>query len=250
MTRASLFVALMLLPLAASGSGDQPGIDPRADSLVHRMSDELANLRSFRVDTEAADEIVLQSGQKVQEVSQSRVAVKRPNRLRSDRLGPIADVVFRYDGDQLSLLGKRTGMYATAKAPSTLDAAIDYGRDELGLEAPGADLLFSRPYEVLMQGVSSGQYVGLEPIEGVLCHHLAFRSAEVDWQIWIEDGPHPLPRRYVITSKSEPGSPEFAVRLSHWEPHATLPDSLFSFTPPAGAKKIDFLSRSGGARSP
>jgi hypothetical protein len=90
--------------------------------------------------------------------------------------------------------------------------------------------------------------VGLEPIDGVPCHHLAFRSADVDWQIWIEDGAHALPHRYVITSKKEPGSPEFAVQLSHWDPQAALPDSLFSFAPPAGSTKIEFLSRSKESR--
>ncbi len=242
MSRALIIVAL--LPLAAWDTGARPAIDPRADVLVHRMSDELANLHSFRVDAGAADEVVLKSGEKLQNVTQSRVAVKRPNRLRSDRIGPIADVVFRYDGDQISLFGKRTGMYATAKAPATLDATIDFSRDELGLEAPAADLLFSRPYKVLMDGVTSGEYVGLEPIDGVPCHHLAFRSPDVDWQIWIQDGPHPLPRRYVITTKTVPGQPEFAVRLTNWEPDAPLPDSTFKFTPPPGSKKIDFLTRS------
>ncbi|MDB4965250.1 MAG: hypothetical protein JWN44_939 [Myxococcales bacterium] len=253
MTRTSTIVAMVLIPVAA-GAGGSPGdstrphIDPRADALVHRMSAELASLRSFRVDADAADEVVLRSGQKLQELSQSHVAVKRPNRLRAERVGTIADVVLRYDGDQLSLFGNRTAMYATAHAPPTLDGAINYGRDRLGLEAPAADLLFSRPYDVLMDGVSSGEYVGLEPVDGVPCHHLAFRAAEVDWQIWIEDGPHPLPRRYVITSKTELGSPEFTVRLSHWDPQASLPDSLFSFAPPAGATKIDFLPSDAGTR--
>jgi hypothetical protein len=250
MRRTLTVVAIALIPLASARAGTEPNgggqarIDPRAQELVRHMSDELASLNSFRVDADAADEVVLKSGQKVQQVSESHVAVKRPNRLRTERVGPVADVVFRYDGDELSVFGKRTGMYAKTKAPPTIDATIDFGRDELGLEAPGADLLFSRPYDVLMDGVTAGEYVGLEPIDGVNCHHLAFRGSEVDWQIWIQDGPRALPRRYVITSKQETGAPEFVVQLSHWDPNAALPDSLFSFAPPAGAKKIDFLTRS------
>ncbi|MGZ3441653.1 MAG: DUF2092 domain-containing protein [Polyangia bacterium] len=248
MRRASTVLAILFIPLAPAVAGPKSGIDPRADALVHRMSDELASLRSFRVDADAVDEVVLKSGQKLQQISESKVAVKRPNRLRSERVGPITDVVFRYDGKELSVFGKRTGMYAMSKAPPTLDATLDFGRDELGLEAPGADLLFSKPYEVLMDGVTAGEYVGLEPIDGIPCHHLAFRSADVDWQIWIEDGERALPHRYVITSKREPGSPEFAVQLSHWDPQAALPDSLFSFAPPAGSTKIEFLSRSKESR--
>jgi hypothetical protein len=36
---------------------------------------------------------------------------------------------------------------------------------------------------------------------GVECDHLAFRNADTDWQIWIESGAKPIPRKYVITSK-------------------------------------------------
>jgi hypothetical protein len=231
-------------PLVARAAPPPPGpaIDPRADQELRRMSSYLAGLDRFRVTSTAVDEVVTTSGQKLQQVSTSQVSLKRPNRLRSDRVGPFADMTFRYDGRSFSLYGKRTGMYALAPAPATLDGAIDVARDQYGLDAPGADLLLSRPYDVLMDGVTDGTYVGLEPIDGVPCHHLAFRGQDVDWQIWIQDGPEPLPRRYVITSKTVPGSPEFTVRLANWEPHAPLADQLFEFTPPPGATRIQFLA--------
>jgi hypothetical protein len=205
-------------------------------------------LPSFRVDTQAADELVLTNGEKLQEVSTSRVAIKRPNKLRSDRVGPIgagpvADVTFRYNGRSFTIFGKRTGMYATASAPGNIDDAIDAARARLGVEAPAADLFYEDPYAVLTEDVTEGRYVGFEPIDGVNCHHLAFRGTDVDWQIWVQDGPQPLPRRYLITSKTEPTQPEFVVNLSRWEAPATIPDDEFSFTPPPGAKRIEFLPR-------
>ena len=244
---------LLLVAVAAPGqarAAPPPGaaIDPQADRELRRMTSYLPLLDSFKVNTTAVDEMVTTSGEKVQQVAQSQLAVKRPNRLRTDRLGPIADITLRYDGHNFSVYGKRTGMYATAIAPPTLDRAIDAARDRYRIDAPGADLLFSRPYDVLMDGVTSGRYVGLEPIGDVLCHHLAFRAREVDWQIWIQDGPEPLPRRYVITSKSEPGSPQFAVDFERWEPNAALAESLFQFTPPAGATRIDFIAPSRASR--
>ena len=244
MRRMVWVVALAALPWAAS-EAQQPGrgVEPRARELLQRMSNELGRTPSFRVDTVAVDEVVLRSGQKLQRVSQSRVAVRRPDRLRDDRIGPFGDVAVQYDGRQLSIYGKRTMLYATAPMPPTLDAMIDVARDRYGLDAPGADLLYGNPFAVLMEDTRSGEYVGLEPIDGVPCHHLAFRGTQADWQIWIEDGPHPLPRRYVITSKNVPGEPEFAVQLRRWEPGVSLPDSLFTFTPPPGARRIELLRR-------
>lgn len=235
-------------PQGKNAAPQGKNIDPRADRELRRMSDYLGGLDTFSVTGTAVDEVVSTSGEKLQQVSSSQVAVKRPDRLRSDRIGPVADMILRYDGHTISLYGKRTGLYATSPAPPTLDATIDWARDRYGLEAPGADLLFSRPYDVLMDRVTEGRYIGVEPIDGVPCHHLAFREPDVDWQIWIQDGPEPLPRRYVITSKTVPGKPEFTVQLTNWEPHAPLPDQVFRFTPPPGATRIQFLATPRASR--
>jgi hypothetical protein len=236
-----MITALALVAAGVVAAQPRPSIDPKADDILRRMSGYLASLQSFRVASTSVDELVLPDGQKVQSVAESLVAVKRPNRLRSDRVGPLADAEFRYDGSTFSIYGKRLNLYASAAAPPTLDAAIDAARDRFGLYAPGGDLLFSDPYGVLMQDTTQGRYVGLDPIDGVPCHHLAFRGREVDWQIWIEDGPEPLPLRYVITSKNDFGQPEFQVRLSRWEPHAVIADQTFVFVPPPGSARIELL---------
>jgi hypothetical protein len=71
--------------------------------------------------------------------------------------------------------------------------------------------------------------------------HLAFRNAEVDWQIWIQQGDRPVPRKLVVTSKRMPGSPQFVTVLSDWQTAPAITDTTFSFVPPKGAQKIDFL---------
>jgi hypothetical protein len=43
--------------------------------------------------------------------------------------------------------------------------------------------------------------LGSGVIGGVEYDHLAFRTNEVDWQIWIAQGARPYPCRYVSTSK-------------------------------------------------
>jgi hypothetical protein len=247
-TLLSLMIGVALLAAAGTGTAKNirsatGKIDERAEKQLHRMSDFLAGLQSFRVEVTATDEVVLDTGQKVQFVSRSRVAVKRPNMMRSDRIGPIADMVFRYDGKEISLYGKKTNYYATAPAPPTLDAMIDKVRTEYGIEAPAADLLYSKPYDILTEDVVSGVYIGLEPLGEEQAHHLAFRGNETDWQIWIRDGAEPLPLRYVITSKKEKAQPQFVAELGNWEPRANLTAEQFTFTPPAGAQRIQILER-------
>jgi hypothetical protein len=235
-------VLLLLVALAARAGaveGSEPVVEPKADQTLRQMSDYLGHLRTFRVQAQAIDEAVTVEGQKLQFASESRLAVQRPNRLHDERIGPNAHVEFVYDGNSFNLLGKRIGYYAIAPAPPTLDSAVEAARARYGIDAPAADLLLSRPYDALMEGVQTGRYVGLEPIEGVMCHHLAYTGKETDWQIWVQDGPQPLPRRYAITTKDLPAQPEFQVNLSRWEPNAPLPASLFTFTPPPGGKRIE-----------
>jgi hypothetical protein len=234
-------------PAAPAPPHGEKGISPDADGMLRRMTDTLASLQSFTVQSSSVDEVVLKTGQKIQFVNDSRVSVKRPNRLRSEQVGAENGMAFWYDGKTMSLYCKATNTYGTAPAPPTLDATIDAARKQFKIEAPGADLLFSHPYEILTEQVTSGQLIGRETIDGVPANHLAFVGQDVDWQVWIQDGPEPLPLRFVITTKTMKEQPEFTVRLSHWEPQAALADATFTFQPPPGSKRVDSLPTSCGA---
>ncbi len=63
---------------------------------------------------------------------------------------------------------------------------------------------------------------------------------DTDWQIWIEIGQHPIPRKYVITSKTVTGAPQYTLRIKEWKTDAQIAANAFAFSPPAGAKKLDF----------
>jgi hypothetical protein len=230
---------------ARPGTPDEQGvIDPRADTVLHRMSGYLAARKSFRVDTVTVDEHVTAAGQKIQEIKESKVAIKRPNAIAVDRLGPSGRVQFRYDGKRFGLYGLDKNVYASSPAPTTLDAAIDDARDRLQIDAPGGDLMVSDPYHALLDGVTVGRYIGLEPMGGgVMAHHLAMTKRDVDWQIWIQDGPEPLPLRYVITTKNLPGQPQFTLELRHWQLDVPLSDSSFALIVPPGARQIELAAR-------
>ncbi len=60
-----------------------------------------------------------------------------------------------------------------------------------------------------MGGVQRGEYLGIHEAAGVPCHHLAFEQATIDWQLWIDAGKDPLPRKLVITYKTEDEVPQY-----------------------------------------
>lgn len=258
-TRASLLVALPAVIAAAAvvqpartaettthraAQDTEKGIDPQADQLLKAMCDYLAGLQSFTFRSAAVDEVVTKSGRKIQVASDSQVAVQRPNRLRSEQLASSSGMAFWYDGKAMTLYCASTDTYGTVAAPPTLDDTIDLARKKFQIEAPGADLLFSHPYDILMEQVTAGQFMGRETINGIAANHLAFEGHDVDWQVWIQDGTNPLPLRFVITTKTMKSQPEFSVQLSHWQPQATIADSTFVFQPPPGAKPVASLPTS------
>ena len=204
-------------------------VDPQADQMLKKMTSYLAGLKSFIVDSSAVDEQALVSGQKIQKTSDSEIAVQRPNRVRSLQRGAGKGVGVWYDGTAMTITCKANDKHSTLPAPPTLDAAIDSMRKEFQIDTPGADLLYSNPYEILMEQVTSGRVVGPETINGVAAINLAFEGEDVDWQVWIKDGEQPLPLRFVITTKTVKSHPQFAVQFSNWQTQVDLPPAMFSF---------------------
>jgi hypothetical protein len=143
-----------------------------------------------------------------------------------------------YDGKSITLLDRAKGYYGEVPAPSTLDDALDVASKRFGIELPLADIIVSDPYRSTMGKVTSGMDLGPVTVLGVPCEHLAFSLARVDWQIWIEQGARPVPRKIVITYKDEESSPEYTAILSNWDFATKLPDFVFKFERPAGANEI------------
>lgn len=237
--QSTLMLLALLLAGAARGKSD---IDPEADRILREMSDFLGAQRQFTVRAESTIEY-LAEGQKLQMNRVGDVKIARPDKLRVDRQGDLAEVKVFYDGKSFTVYEEKSNLFATIRAPSTLDATLKMLAEGLELYPPGSDLLYTRPYAVLTEDVQRGRYLGRSMIDGVPVHHLAFSGSEVDIQIWVEDGPRPLPRKYVLVSKNMPQAPEYSVVLKEWNLSPELSPELFTFETPAGAQRISFAVR-------
>jgi hypothetical protein len=233
--------AVVLAGLPQLGQAQPTGIEPQAEKLLKRMSDYLASRQQFTLKAESMLEAVLTSGQKLQYDSPATLMVSRPNKMRAHRKGDLANQEFFYDGKTLTLFNPKENLYAITAAPATLDEMLDFAREKLDIIAPAAELLYTNAAEKMLKEATSGFVVGQSIVGSVKCTHLAFRGAEVDWQVWIEDGSRPLPRKFMITSKQVSGAPQFTVLIRSWDLAPKLSNQEFSFTAPKGAKKIDFL---------
>ena len=232
-----------LAMVSAATQAQSAGIAPEARQVLKASTDFLASQQRFTADTRNTLEIVLTSGQKIEFNSTGYQFVQRPNKLRSERSGDLVEQLFVYDGKSLTLYQPQDKVYAQVAAPATLEEMLDFAREKYDVVAPFGDLLFKNAYDILMDGVTEGLVVGKAVIEGVVCDHLAFRAPDVDWQIWIQEGTQPLPRRIVITTLDLPNAPQFAVTMTRWNLEPAFDAGTFTFTPQAGVKQIELLPR-------
>jgi len=214
-------------------------VEPRVEALVRQMSDRLAGVTALAVEAEELYDEVPVDRPRMQLTSLRRVAMRRPDRLVGDASGDARNGAFWYDGRTFSALDREQNVWASGTVPPTIDAALDWVFDQTGTVVPVADFLYASSYDRLMADVQRGVYLGIHEAAGVPCHHLSFEQAEIDWQLWIDAGRDPLPRKLVITYKTEDEVPQYSVTIRKWNLEATVPEALFHFTPPDGAKRVD-----------
>jgi hypothetical protein len=202
------------------------------------MSDYLAAQKAISLDYDSNLEIVSTQQQKVGLASSGTVTLNRPDKLHVTRAGGFANVEMVFDGKTLTLLGKNNNLYAQVEAPGMIDQLVDVLRDKYHRPVPGADLLMSDPYKELMPLVTDVKDLGSGVIRGIECDHLAFRTNEVDWQIWIAQGARPYPCRYIITSKKVTGAPQYTLDITAWKTGAEVAPDAFKLAIPPGAKKL------------
>ena len=234
----TLLGACLLGATLQAATAGTPAIDPEADALLKRMSDYLAGLRSFAAEVRILDQQMLNDGFKLTFYRQGGIEVQNPDRFHLSRTGMLRDQEAFFDGKRLVFHGRRLKAYVTVEVKGDIDTALDTAVDVFGAELPARDLFGKNAYAALMEPVTQAAYIGRVPMEGAVCHQLAFRTDEVDWQIWIRDGDQPVPCRYSITSKWITGAPQYRVAFTNWRINPQLPEATFEFTPAAGEHAV------------
>ncbi len=182
---------------------------------------------AIAVSYDATLEIVTADLEKVGLASSGTLAMSRPDKIRVTRTGGLAKVELVYDGKTLWAYGKNLNAFARRSVEGSVDQLIDTLRFDYGLELPAADLLSAFAYDIMMSNVTDAKALGEGIVRGESCDHLAFRTAEADWQIWIAPGDKPLPCRFTITSKMAALAPSYDITFSGWKTGADAPADDF-----------------------
>jgi len=220
----------------AGDSGSSTELDPQADALLKKMSDYMGGLKSFAADVYVVDEQIMGDGFKLSMLKAGSIKVQRPDKFFIEHRSMLGDQDAFFDGSHLIVHGKGIGMFIKVPVSGDVDAALDAVTETLGAELPARDLLSNDAHTPLMEPVEESAYLGAAEIGGVSCRQLAFRTDEVDWQLWIEEGKRPLPCRYTITSRWVYAAPQYTVTFTNWRVNPGFSANDFKFTAPEGTK--------------
>lgn len=247
--RAVPLLAALLLAMAAPLPAEEAAtganadasaqvVSPEAQAVINGMTAFLKTQKRFSIDAQSTRDEVVAFGYKLQHNEHSTLTVQLPDKLRAEISGDLRDRTIIYDGAQLALYSPDDNVYFRAKAPDSVRKLVG-GLLDAGVEMPAIDVLYQAARGTLTEDVRGGVLVGDSNIDGVDCDHLAFRQPTVDWQLWVEKGARPLPRKIVITTRYAVGDPQFQSVL-RWNLQPKIDASTFVFTAPKGANEIPF----------
>ena len=222
-------------------------VEQGALDLVKKMSAKLAATPAFLVRTRSSLEAPGGTGQFLTFFTESVVAVERPNKLSAEIRGDAPPFDFHFNGKQMTAYEPTRKLYATADAPQTLDELVPFAAKTASILLPFADVLYSDPYAILTKNATNAFYAGFSVMRGARCEHVALATPEIEGQIWI-DAKTDLPCMIAGTLRNVQGAPRFAVEYYDWKLNPKLPEKLFTFAKPEGAKPIDFRTLSGTGR--
>ena len=200
------------------------------------MSDYVASQKTLSITFDSDIEVITSNLQKIQFTSSGQVQLSRPDKLRATRTGGYRDVEIVFDGKTLTMNNKDANDFAQIESPGSTDQLIDLLREKHGVTCTRRGSFVLQRLRRHDGGRHRRRANRQGVIDGVECDHLAFRNLDTDWQIWIEAGARPIPRKYVITSKGVAGAPQYTLRIKEWR--TDVPADAFAFKPAQGAKKV------------
>jgi hypothetical protein len=226
---------------------EAPALEPAVMETLKRVSDLLKGAKSFTFTYRTAREQVAQTGQIVDFLHVARVALTRPNKLRIDVTGTFWNTILRYDGKVVTLFDPTQRFYSQIEGPPTIDDTLMLLMDKFQTSFPVAGVLLADPYEKMRDGLKTAVDLGVVNVDGIRVRHLLFGEDDADWQLWVEDGKRPLPRRLAIVYKKAPGAPRVVVTFSDWNLSAGVPSGRFIFVKPPQAIQVELKAAPPGS---
>jgi len=234
------FFLFSLLTTCSFGQNTNPNVDPLALQVLRATMDSIQNAGAFSFRAVVNRELLGTHDEVLTFSQQSEVTIARPDRFRIRVTSDLQPLDIYYNAGQVTLFAPDKNLYSGFLGGPVLDLYISK-LEERGIQLPMSSLFRTDPYKTLTDDLERAAVIGRDEIDGKTYHHLSFGEKQADWQLWVEAGTKPTPRRAEIVYKTLRREPRVTIEFFDWNLAANPPASLFVFPKPDDAKYIDFL---------
>jgi hypothetical protein len=165
--------------------------------------------------------------------------VRRPDRIWLEVASRRKTRQFFYEGSTVTIWDRAISP-ALASPLSISPDVVDQAEERCSLVMPLAEFFQWDVGPSRLAALREAMYIGPTSIKGDPCDQFAFREQGVDWQIWIQRGDSPLPRKLVITATDVEARPQYTATID-WNLSPVLDDEMFTFEPSAESNRIIVL---------
>ncbi|MEJ1160474.1 DUF2092 domain-containing protein [Prosthecomicrobium sp. N25] len=239
----ALAAAFAVLPARAQDGAPEPSARDLALKSARYLAGRPAlSFRWFVTYDQSAD-----NGRKITSIRSGETLFSRKDGffVKAEREGARRD--YFYDGATFAVAAPDEKFYVSVPFGGGYDALVEAIRDKTGTVLPLWSILSEKLPDRLLEGVKDAAYHGTTLITGREVHHLSFRGADEDWQVWIStDEARPVPLMIVGVERAKRGAPVYRAYLSEWNDAPAVDPARFRFSPPADFMR---LAVAGGGQS-
>lgn len=237
-------ILLFGLSLLTLNSYAQPAkCDSTAVLLMDRMSDFIGELQSCSFKLNVGEDTRNIDNLMVKKYSEDEVYMVGPDKLLVNKNGSKGKQSYYYNGTQLAYYSHNENNYGIIAAPDNIIETIHKVNADYDLDFPAADFFYPAFTDDLIANSSEIKYLGKSVIDGKEFFHIMAIGSDFDFQFWISNDAYNLPMKFIYVYKNKKGAPQYEGTLSDWKINPVVPDSMFNFLPPPGAKKIRIISK-------
>ena len=228
-------LALALAGMSPARAQQAAEVDPKAIRALSQIGEKLRGLREYTVSADVKTRAPLASGQYKDFAGTAKYQVRAPDHLHASMRGIGFDRDIVFDGRTITVFSPAQKQYARIQAPGTLSTLVSTVEQRTGFRMVLAQLFTWDDQARMLEGAERASYSGEALVGGRRCAHYSYKKAGIAWEVFA-DAQH-LPCKLAFVDTRDAGLPGYTAELS-WVERATLPDSTFVFTPPAGASEV------------
>lgn len=224
-------------------SAQTKSLDTTAVLIIDRMTDVIGDMESCSFKLNTATDVKDSNHGMIKYFADYEVYMSGPEKMMINSRSHKGHRQFMYNGQQFAYYSFDENNYGILSTPNSTIKTIDSLSENYGIEFPAADFFYPAFTDDLLADADFVRYLGMETINGKEYFHILAANSQFNFQFWISNDAYNLPAKFVITYKSQEGSPQYYASFSDWQINPGLPDAMFDFLPPPKAAEVRIMSK-------